>query len=69
MTMNLIETANERANETHLSPPILPGTHVTVEGRLGKYVLAQDGPGTLVVLWSATGLLLADREEIHPAIG
>jgi hypothetical protein len=51
-------------NESTLSPPILPGTPVTVEGRLGKYVLAQDGPGTLVVLWSATGLLLADREEI-----
>lgn len=53
-------------NKTHASNPILPGTPVRVEGRLGRYVFAQDGPGTLVVLWSATGLTLADRGEIEP---
>lgn len=67
MTMNLTETADERAvNESTLSPPILPGTPVKVEGRLDRYVLAQDGPGTLVVLWSATGYLLADRWDVTP---
>lgn len=49
-----------------LSHPLAPGAPVSVEGRLGKYVMAQHGPGTLVVLWSATGLLLADREEVTP---
>lgn len=53
-------------NESILSPPILPGTPVKVEGRLDRYVLAQHEVGTLVVLWSATGYLLADRWDITP---
>jgi hypothetical protein len=67
MTMNLTETADKRTvNDSPLSHPILPGTPVKVEGRLDRYVVAQHEVGNLWVLWSASGPILADREDITP---